>query len=61
MENDFKDAEHYASTIRTIIIEEATNTVRDLGLNAKEVMGQVVQNASALNKFNFEGGVQGLT
>ena len=25
MENDFKDAEHYASTIRTIIIEEATN------------------------------------
>ena len=42
-------------------LEEATNTVRDLGLNAKEVMGQVVQNASALNKFNFEGGVQGLT
>jgi hypothetical protein len=25
MENDFKDAEHYASTIRNIIIEEATN------------------------------------
>lgn len=25
MENDFKDAEHYASTIRSIIIEEATN------------------------------------
>ena len=42
-------------------LEEATNTVRDLGLNAKEVMGQVVQNASALNKFNFDGGVQGLT
>jgi len=42
-------------------LEEATNTVRDLGLNAKEVMGDVVANASNLNKFNFEGGVQGLT
>jgi hypothetical protein len=42
-------------------LEEATNTVRDMGLNAKEVMGDVVSNASNLNKFNFEGGVQGLT
>ena len=42
-------------------LEESTNTVRDLGLNAKEVMQDVVQNASNLNKFNFEGGVQGLT
>jgi methyl-accepting chemotaxis protein len=42
-------------------LEEATNNVRDLGLNAREVMGQVVQNASALNKFNFDGGVQGLS
>ena len=41
-------------------LEEATNTVRDLGLNAKEVMQDVVSNASALNKFNFDGGVQGL-
>jgi hypothetical protein len=42
-------------------LEEATNSVRDLGLNAKEVMQDVVSNASALNKFNFDGGVQGLT
>jgi hypothetical protein len=42
-------------------LEEATNTVRDLGLNAREVMKDVVLNASALNKFNFEGGVQGLS
>jgi hypothetical protein len=42
-------------------LEESVLTVRDLGLNAKEVMGQVVDNTSKLNKFNFEGGVQGLT
>lgn len=42
-------------------LEEVTNTVRDLGLNAQEVMQNVVSNASQLNKFNFEGGVQGLT
>jgi len=42
-------------------LEEATNSVRDLGLNAREVMKDVVANASSLNKFNFEGGVQGLS
>ena len=42
-------------------LEESVLTVRDLGLNAKEVMGQVVDNTSKLNRFNFDGGVQGLT
>jgi len=42
-------------------LEKSVRTVSDLGLNTKEVMEKVVQNASALNKFNFEGGVQGLT
>jgi hypothetical protein len=42
-------------------LEKSVGTVRDLGLNTKEVMGKVLENASALNKFNFEGGVQGLT
>jgi len=42
-------------------LEEATMNVRDLGLNAREVMKDVVNNASALNKFNFDGGVQGLS
>ena len=42
-------------------LEEATMNVRDLGLNAREVMKDVVDNASALNKFNFDGGVQGLS
>ena len=42
-------------------LEESVVMVRDLGLNAKEVMGQVVDNTSKLNRFNFDGGVQGLT
>ena len=42
-------------------LEKSVSTVSDLGLNTKEVMEKVVQDASALNKFNFEGGVQGLT
>ena len=42
-------------------LEESVLTVRDLGLNAKEVMVQVVDNTSKLNRFNFDGGVQGLT
>ena len=42
-------------------LEESVLTVRDLGLNADAVMSQVVNNTSKLNKFNFEGGVQGLT
>jgi hypothetical protein len=42
-------------------LEKSVKTVSDLGLNTQEVMGKVLQDASALNKFNFEGGVQGLT
>ena len=42
-------------------LEKSVRTVSDLGLNTKAVMEQVVQNAAQLNRFNFEGGVQGLT
>ena len=42
-------------------LEKSVKTVSDLGLNTKEVMEKVLQDTSALNKFNFEGGVQGLT
>ena len=42
-------------------LEESVVMVRDLGLNAKDVMTQVVDNTSKLNRFNFDGGVQGLT
>jgi len=42
-------------------LEKSVVTVRDLGLNVKSVMQDVVNYASDLNKFNFEGGVKGLT
>jgi len=42
-------------------LEKSVSTVSDLGLNTKAVMKQVTENASQLNQFNFEGGVQGMT
>jgi len=42
-------------------LEKSVVSVRDMGLNAETVMKSVVENASKLNKYNFEGGVQGLT
>lgn len=35
--------------------------VQSVGLNARSVMKDVVTNTDALSRFNFEGGVQGLT
>jgi len=35
--------------------------VQSVGLNARSVMKDVVSNTDALSRFNFEGGVQGLT
>jgi methyl-accepting chemotaxis protein len=43
------------------MMADATEYVRDMGLNTKEVMDQVVDNFQQMNKFNFEGGVQGMT
>jgi hypothetical protein len=37
------------------------NYVQSIGLNTQQVMEAVVDNADLLNKFNFEGGVMGLT
>ena len=42
-------------------LEKSVVTVRDLGLNVKSVMDNVVNHVSELNKFNFEGGIKGLT
>jgi hypothetical protein len=42
-------------------LEKSVLSVRDLGLNASQVMDEVVNSASKLNRFNFDGGVQGLT
>jgi len=42
-------------------MEVATKYVRDMGLNTKQVMDGVLSNFDKLNKYNFEGGVQGMT
>jgi hypothetical protein len=55
----FKDVGMSASFIE----EEMTKVVsqaRSIGVNAQAVSKQVVSNMSDLNKFNFEGGVQGM-
>lgn len=42
-------------------LEKATGYVRNMGLNTSQIMSKVVANFDQLNRFNFEGGVQGLT
>ena len=41
-------------------MEGVINTARSMGLNTVEVSSQVIDNMGELNRFNFEGGVQGL-
>ena len=41
-------------------MEGVINTARSMGLNTKEISSQVIDNMGELNRFNFEGGVQGL-
>jgi hypothetical protein len=40
---------------------ESINYANSIGVNAKAVMGEVLANTEQLSRFNFEGGVQGLT
>lgn len=42
-------------------VEDSVSYIRGLGLNANIIMGDVVKNMDMMNKYNFEGGVQGLT
>lgn len=42
-------------------MEEGVNYVQSVGMNAAQVMEDVVDNADMLNKFNFADGVLGLT
>ena len=42
-------------------IKDSINYVQSIGGNAKQVMGTVVENTEKLNRFQFEGGVVGLT
>ena len=41
-------------------MEGVVNTARSIGVNAAAVSSQVIDNMGELNRFNFEGGVQGL-
>ena len=42
-------------------LEESVNYVRSIGGNTKQVMGDVRNNMEQMNRYQFEGGVQGLT
>jgi len=55
----FKDAGFSAYQSATQM-EKVINVSRSMGANAKAVSETVLQNMDALNKYNFDGGVQGL-
>lgn len=42
-------------------VEDSIVYVNNIGVNAKAVMGDVVSNTDKLSRFNFQGGVDGLT
>jgi ElaB/YqjD/DUF883 family membrane-anchored ribosome-binding protein len=42
-------------------LEKSINYVQNLGLNVKQIMGDVSRNMSKINEYNFAGGVEGLT
>ena len=65
-----KDVESIVSTMTDVGIQfgnvqenmlGAVNYVQSIGMNTQQIMGDVVNNAELLNKFNFDGGVLGLT
>jgi hypothetical protein len=41
-------------------MKKVVDIARESGVNAQKVSGMVLENMQALNKYNFEGGVQGL-
>jgi hypothetical protein len=41
-------------------MEKVVNQARAVGVSAQAVSGKVLENMSALNKFNFQGGVEGM-
>jgi phosphosulfolactate synthase (CoM biosynthesis protein A) len=42
-------------------LEGSVDYVRSIGMNTQEIMEDVVQNSAMMNRYNFEGGVMGLT
>lgn len=55
----FKDA-GFSAYQASSQMEKVVNVARSMGVNAQAVSGKVLENMDALNKFNFDGGVQGL-
>lgn len=65
-----KDVESIVSTMTDVGVQfgnvqenmvGAVNYVQSIGMNTQQIMGDVVNNAELLNRFNFDGGVLGLT
>jgi len=42
-------------------LEGSVNYVRSIGMNTQQIMADVVNNAEMMSRYNFEGGVMGLT
>jgi hypothetical protein len=42
-------------------LEGSVNYVRSIGMNTQQIMKDVVANSEMMNRYNFEGGVMGLT
>ena len=57
--NNFKDVGYEASQIG-VNLEDSIGYIQSVGLNAVTVMKDVSDNMSQMNRFQFEGGVQGL-
>jgi len=59
MVSSFKDA-GFSAYDAASKMGEVVNIAREVGVSAKDVSSKVVNNMDVLNKYNFEGGVQGL-
>ena len=59
MVSSFKDA-GFSAYDAASKMGDVVNIAREVGVNAKDVSGKVLNNMDVLNKYNFEGGVQGL-
>jgi len=57
--NNFAEVGIEASQIGTNL-ESSIEYIQSVGLNAKDVMGDVNENMSKMNRYQFEGGVQGM-
>jgi hypothetical protein len=42
-------------------LKDSVNYVRSIGMNTQEIFEDVVRNSEMMNRYNFEGGVMGLT